>query len=77
MEAGTKYAEEQTEQPQLPTHLAMAVNKGTMTMEDALKFTAIVEPTTPTQGELPRHLQMAVERGRMTTEQALKCVVNN
>lgn len=81
MEAGTKNQEKTAATPeQLPAHLAMAVERGSMTHAEALKFTvkpAIIATTETGERELPRHLQMVVNAGRMTQEAALKCLSSN
>lgn len=80
MEAGTRNQEKTAATPeQLPAHLAMAVERGSMTYAEALKFTA--KPTTVAtetgERELPRHLQMVVNAGKMTQEAALRCLSSN
>lgn len=80
MEAGTKHQPEEITTEQLPAHLAMAVERGSMTYAEALKFTAkpaIVASTGTGERELPRHLQMVVNAGKMTKEAALKCLGPN
>lgn len=77
MEAGTKLAPEPLDQTdQLPRHLAMAIEKGDMSLEQARTFVGkpcIVQTTRPATSieELPIHLRIAVTNG-MKIEQALR-----